>query len=98
MTAPNAEYACLDCEFETDSEAAMNDHIDEAHNEGYGLQNADSVFGPKAFLDEVAAMPTPAEYLVRCGDAMDAAQLERTLDAMISAARRIQIDRSGAQS
>jgi hypothetical protein len=41
----NTDYACLDCDFGTNSEAAMNDHINEAHNEGYGQQSTDYEWG-----------------------------------------------------
>ncbi len=30
-------YQCLDCEFETYWPSILNDHIDNEHNEGYGL-------------------------------------------------------------
>lgn len=34
------EYGCLDCDEEFDTADEMNDHIDTAHNENYGLHPA----------------------------------------------------------
>lgn len=70
MTTTTSEYACLDCGEEFTAAEAMNDHIDESHNEGYGSFGDECILhldnGNTLRTDTFEDSPDGASYVRVC--------------------------------